>query len=69
MIGTARTPMTTIEQVASDLNQPVTIENVTDLERIMSYHVMSTPVAAIDGKVVHTCSVPKCEKITRWFES
>ncbi|EJC61044.1 thiol-disulfide isomerase/thioredoxin [Alcaligenes faecalis subsp. faecalis NCIB 8687] len=58
----------TIEQVAAELGQHVSVEKVTDLERIMAYKVMATPAVAIDGKLVHTGSIPDREKISNWLQ-
>jgi len=62
------TTAATIEQVAAEIGQQVSVEKVTDLERIMAYQIMSTPAVAIDGKVVHTGSVPERAKITSWLK-
>ena len=41
----------------------VQIEKVTDLQKIMSYGVMSTPGLVIDGKVRSVGRVPSVEEI------
>lgn len=56
-----------IEQAASELGQTVTVEKVTDPERIMAYKVMSTPAVAVDGTVVHSGSVPEAARIKEWL--
>lgn len=58
--------VTTAEQiasVASKLGIEVEVEKVTDPAAIMGYKVMSTPAVAIDGKLVHSGSVPDSGKI------
>ncbi|KPQ24487.1 MULTISPECIES: thioredoxin family protein [unclassified Halomonas] len=52
-----------IQSVADHLGIEVTVEKVTDPGTIMSYKVMSTPGVAIDGKLVHSGSVPNHDKI------
>ena len=58
-----------IERIAQDLGQTVTVEKVTDPSKIMEYQVMSTPAVAMDGKVVHSGSVPEQDKIAGWMKS
>ncbi|XKE44112.1 thioredoxin family protein [Halomonas organivorans] len=58
--------VTTAEQMqaaASELGIEVEVEKVTDPATIMGYQVMSTPAVAIDGKLVHSGSVPDRGKI------
>jgi len=40
------------KQAVADLDIDATIEKITDMSKIMSYGVMSTPGIVIDGKVV-----------------
>ncbi|WP_449285996.1 thioredoxin family protein [Marinobacter sp. PE14] len=58
-----------IERLAKELGQTVNVEKVTDPARIMEYQVMATPAVAVDGKVVHSGSIPGRDEITRWLES
>lgn len=58
-----------IERVARELGQTVNVEKVTDPEKIMGYQVMSTPAVAVDGKVVHSGSIPEHDKIVGWLKS
>lgn len=58
-----------IERVAKELGQAVEVVKVTDPAKIMNYQVMSTPAVAVDGKVVHSGSIPDHSKITNWLES
>ncbi|CAM3466133.1 thioredoxin family protein [Halomonas lysinitropha] len=51
------------QAVASELGIEVEVEKVTDPASIMGYKVMSTPGVAIDGKLVHSGSVPNRDKI------
>ena len=56
-----------ISEVGKRLNVDVTVEKVTDPEAIMRYRVMSTPAVAVDGKLVHSGSVPSRKDIERWL--
>ena len=58
-----------IERIAQELGQTVKVEKVTDPAKIMEYQVMSTPAVAIDGKVVHSGSVPEQDKVAGWVTS
>ncbi|MFW6345437.1 MAG: thioredoxin family protein [Halomonas sp.] len=52
-----------MEAVAHELGIEVDVKKVTDPAAIMSYQVMSTPAVAIDGKLVHSGSVPDRDRI------
>jgi len=56
-----------IEEVAQEKNHEITLEKVEDIQKIMSYGIMSTPGVVIDGVVVHAGGVPSREKIAAWF--
>ncbi|MBL8539875.1 MAG: TM0996/MTH895 family glutaredoxin-like protein [Betaproteobacteria bacterium] len=57
-----------IEEVARDLGVPVEFEKVQDMRQIAAIGVMHTPAVAIDGKVVHSGSVPLRDKIATWLK-
>ncbi|MFO7993908.1 MAG: thioredoxin family protein [Marinobacter sp.] len=57
----------TIERVARELGQPVEVVKITDPAKIMEYQVMSTPAVALDGKVVHSGSIPDRDTIAGWI--
>lgn len=56
-----------IEEIAQEKNQAIKLEKVEDIQKIMSYGIMSTPGVVIDGIVVHAGGVPSREKIAGWF--
>lgn len=58
-----------IDRVAQEQGQTVEVVKVTDPAIIMKYQVMSTPAVAVDGKVVHSGSIPDHAKIVGWLES
>ena len=58
-----------IERTAKDLGESLEVIKVTDPARIMEYQVMSTPAVALDGKVIHSGSVPEQDKIAGWIQS
>jgi len=56
-----------IEQVAKAKGVSVRLDQVAEMRDIAGYGVISTPGVVIDGKVVHTGSVPSREKIEQWL--
>jgi small redox-active disulfide protein 2 len=58
-----------IERVAQELGKSVEVVKVTDPAKIMEYQVMATPAVAMDGKVIHSGSVPEHDKIVNWLEA
>ena len=46
----------------------IQLEKVEDMEKIMSYGIMSTPGVVIDGQVVHAGGVPSRQKAEGWFQ-
>lgn len=56
-----------IESVLAEQNIDATLDKIEDLQRIMSYGVMSTPAIVVNGVVVHTGSVPKRDAIKEWL--
>jgi small redox-active disulfide protein 2 len=50
---------------ADELGIKYTIEKVTDLEKIMSFSVMSTPALVVNGEVKVTGRVPSVEDIKK----
>jgi len=56
-----------IERIAQEMGESVEVVKVTDPAKIMGYQVMSTPAVALDGRVVHSGSVPDRETVMRWL--
>ena len=53
------------EKAAQSLGLPYELEKVTDLNRIMSFGVMTTPALVVDGQVKAAGKVPSVEQIKR----
>ena len=51
----------TVERVAKELDIDVVLTKEEDLEKIMSYNVMSLPALVIDNKVVANGRIPESE--------
>jgi len=56
-----------VEEVASAKNVEITLEKVEDIQKIMTYNIMSTPAIVIDGQVVHAGGIPARSKVESWF--
>lgn len=56
-----------IEDVARDKGEPIALEKVEDIQKIMVYGIMATPGVVIDGAVVHAGGVPSRSKVEGWF--
>ena len=53
------------KQALSELKIEAQVEKVTDMEKIMSYSIMSLPAIVADEKVLSYGSVPKVEEIKK----
>lgn len=56
-----------IEEIAAAKGEQIALEKVEDIQKIMTYGVMSTPGVVIDGAVVHAGGVPARNKVEGWF--
>lgn len=62
-----RSTVKLIEEVAAAKGAQIALEKVEDIQKIMTYGVMSTPGVVIDGAVVHAGGVPARNKVEGWF--
>jgi small redox-active disulfide protein 2 len=53
------------EQAAIELGIEITIEKVTDLEKILSYSVMSTPALVVNGVVKVAGRIPSNDDLKK----
>lgn len=51
------------KQALSELKMEAQVEKITDMEKIMSYGIMSLPAIVLDEKVISCGTVPKAEDI------
>ena len=58
-----------IEDTARKLGVTIELEKVEDIQEIIAYGVMATPAVVVDGKVVHTASVPSEKLAASWVSS
>jgi small redox-active disulfide protein 2 len=57
------------EEAAKRLGIPYRMEKVTEITKIMSFGVMSTPALAVDGAVKFAGKIPTTEEIQRILAS
>lgn len=53
------------EEAAKELGLHYTLEKVTEMEKIISYSVMSTPALVVNGKVKSTGRIPSNEELKK----
>ena len=63
-----KTTFKLLETIAHEKGVAIELEKVEDMEKIMSYGIMSTPGVVIDGLVVHAGGVPSRQKVEGWFQ-
>ena len=56
-----------VEEVAAAKGAAISLEKVEDIQKIMSYNIMSTPAVVIDGQVVHAGGIPAKSKVESWL--
>jgi small redox-active disulfide protein 2 len=56
-----------VEEIAKAKGVEIALEKVEDIQKIMSYNIMSTPAVVIDGQVVHAGGIPARSKVEGWF--
>jgi len=56
-----------VEEIAHAKGVDIALEKVEDIQKIMSYNIMSTPGVVIDGQVVHAGGIPARSKVESWF--
>jgi small redox-active disulfide protein 2 len=57
-----------IAAAAKQAGVEIALEKVTDIAEIMAYGVMSTPGIVVDGKLVHSGSVPGPDAVRAWVD-
>ena len=65
--GNCNTTMELIKKIADESGIEIGLKKESSAEAIMLAGIMSTPGVAIDGKVVHSGSVPSVDQIKAWL--
>lgn len=63
------TTMNLIETIATEMKVKYCIAKVEDITEIAAFGVMATPGVVINGKVVHSGSIPTKAQISEWLSS
>ncbi|MDA3962879.1 MAG: thioredoxin family protein [Planctomycetota bacterium] len=58
-----------IQAVADECGVPVTVTKDPSLEALLRYGVMGTPAVVVDGRLMHSGSVPGRTVIEAWLKS
>ena len=54
-------------KAVAELGKEAEIVKVTEIDKIISYGVMSTPALVVDGEVKSYGSIPDVEQIKKWL--
>lgn len=65
--GNCNTTAALIEKTAQAKGVKIELSKVEDMKEFLKFGVMSTPAVVIDGKVVHSGSVPTSERVEQWL--
>lgn len=56
-----------IQKTAQAKGVSIELSKVQDVKEFAKFGVMSTPAVVIDGKVVHSGSVPTSQRVEQWL--
>ena len=56
-----------VKLAAEQTGVAIKLEKIEDMAAIVGYGIMSTPGLIIDGKVVHSGSLPDPKKVASWL--
>lgn len=57
-----------VKQAAEQTGIAIDLEKIEDMAAIVGYGIMSTPGLIIDGKVVHSGSLPDVKTLANWLQ-
>ncbi len=55
-----------IVQAAKEAGVEIRLEKVSDIAEILAYGVMATPGVVVDGRLVHSGSIPAPDQVRGW---
>ncbi len=58
-----------VKEAVAEAGADVVVEKVTDIMKIMTYGVMSTPAVVVDGQVKSMGKVPKKTEVQEWIKN
>lgn len=56
-----------IEQVAQEQGETIGLEKVTEMRAIVLAGILKTPGVGLDGRIIHSGSVPTLDTVRSWF--
>lgn len=57
-----------VTKAAQELGVEISLEKITDFQKIMAYGIMTTPALVIDGKVMFSGKVMKAEALKEYLK-
>jgi small redox-active disulfide protein 2 len=57
-----------VKEVVTELGIQAEVEKITDIMKIMTYGVLSTPAVGVDGQVKSTGKVPPKKEVFQWIK-
>jgi len=57
-----------VKEAVAEAGVEATVEKVTDIMKIMTFGVISTPAVVVDGQVMSAGKVPKKEEVQNWIK-
>jgi small redox-active disulfide protein 2 len=57
-----------VKEAVSEAGVEAQVEKITDLMKIMTFGVISTPAVVVDGQVKSSGKVPKKEEVKNWIK-
>lgn len=57
-----------VTKAAQELGVEISLEKITDFQKIMAYGIMTTPALVIDGKVMFSGKVLKAEALKEYLK-
>lgn len=56
------------KKAMDELKVKATITKITEIDKILSYGVMSTPAIVVNGKIKAQGKIPEVEEIKKWLK-
>jgi small redox-active disulfide protein 2 len=57
-----------VKNALTELNIAADVEKITDIKKMMSFGILSTPGLVINGEVKSTGRIPRIEEIKAWIQ-
>lgn len=57
-----------VKEAVAEAGVEAQVEKITDIMKIMTYGVISTPAIVVDGQVKSTGKIPQKEEVKNWIK-